>query len=257
MTTLLPPLSEDALWFWAGVALGPFVGSFLGLVSLRLPQDRPVIAGRSACDGCGRKLGPLDLVPLISFAASVGKCRTCAAPIPRRYPLFEAGCLALAAWSGAVVGGPEGFVGAILAWWLLLIAVIDAEHFWLPDRLTLPLAALGLLVAAAAGTDRLVDHAIGAAAGFGALWLLALVYQRLRGREGLGGGDARLLAASGAWVGWAGLPSVLLWASAAGLSVALAMLVARRAVRADTRLPFGTFLAAGTWLTWLYGPLGL
>jgi len=98
---------------------------------------------------------------------------------------------------------------------------------------------------------------IGAAAGFGVLWLLALIYKRLRGRDGLGGGDPFLLGAIGAWVGWMGLPSVLLWASLSGLSVVAAKVVLRRPVAGTDRLPFGVFLAIGAWLTWLYGPLGL
>jgi len=98
---------------------------------------------------------------------------------------------------------------------------------------------------------------IGAAVGFGGLWLLAFLYRRVRGRDGLGGGDPFLLGAIGAWVGWAGLPSVLLWASAAGLAVVAAKLVLRRPVASADRLPFGVFLAVGAWMTWLYGPLGL
>lgn len=236
--------------------LGPVAGSFLGLLSLRLPIDRPVVLGRSECAGCGRPLGPADLVPLLSFAALRGRCRRCGTPIPWRYLLLELGCLFIGLWGAWVVPGPFGLVSAALGWWLLLIAVVDAEHFWLPDRLTLPLAALGLLAAGLAGGDALRDRAIGAVVGFAALAGLAWVYRRVRGREGLGGGDARLLAAAGAWVGWAGLPSVLLWACAAGLSVLAARLAAGRRLKGDDALPFGTFLAVGIWLVWLYGPLG-
>jgi leader peptidase (prepilin peptidase)/N-methyltransferase len=94
-------------------------------------------------------------------------------------------------------------------------------------------------------------------AGFVILWGLGWLYQRLRSRQGLGGGDPFLFGAGGAWVGWIGLPSVLLWGSAAGLSLVLARLILRRPVAMTDRLPFGTFLAAGVWLVWLYGPLGL
>lgn len=146
---------------------------------------------------------------------------------------------------------------AVLGWALLLIAVVDAEHFWLPDELTLPLAAAGLGAALLPGGTGLLNAAIGAAVGFGGLWLLAFAYRRLRGREGLGGGDPFLLAAGGAWVGWIGLPTVLLWAAAAGLSLVLARALMRKPLAGDDRLAFGVFLAIGIWMTWLFGPLGL
>ena len=148
-------------------------------------------------------------------------------------------------------------VAACLGWWLLLAAVVDGRHFWLPDWLTLPLLAAGLAVTALLDRTALIDHLIGAAAGFAVLWGLAALYRRTRGREGLGGGDFRLLAAAGAWVGWMGLPSVLLRASVAGLSLVLARLALKQAVSGQDRLPFGVFLALGIWMTWLYGPLGL
>jgi leader peptidase (prepilin peptidase)/N-methyltransferase len=135
--------------------------------------------------------------------------------------------------------------------------VIDAEHFRLPDSLTLPLLATGGLAAVVLDQTAPLDAAVGAAVGFAGLWLLAFAYRRLRGRDGLGDGDPILLAAGGAWVGWIGLPSVLLWASAAGLSVVAARVLVGRKVSAVDRLPFGPCLAVGVWLTWLLGPLGL
>lgn len=146
---------------------------------------------------------------------------------------------------------------ALLGWQLLLITVIDAEHFRLPDLLTLPLLATGGVTAMLLPHTTPLDALIGTAAGFTGLWLLAFAYRRLRGREGLGDGDPILLAAGGAWVGWIGLPSVLLWASAAGLSFVAARLLVGRRVSGDDRLPFGPCLAAGIWLTWILGPLGL
>lgn len=148
-------------------------------------------------------------------------------------------------------------VAACLGWWLLLTAVVDGRHFWLPDWLTLPLLAGGLAATALFDRPALIDHLIGAAAGFAVLWGIAALYRRTRGREGLGGGDFRLLAAAGAWVGWMGLPSVLLWASVAGLSLVLARMVLKQPVSGQDRLPFGVFLTLGIWMTWLYGPLGL
>jgi len=238
--------------------LGLIVASFIGLVSLRLPQEQPIVLARSACASCGRKLGPLDLAPILSFLLLRGRCRTCGGRIPRRYLLLELACPLLPLWA-AVAGraGPELLAAGLLGWTLLLLALLDGEHFWLPDSITLPLGAVGLAVAGLAGWPALQDALVGAAIGFVFFLALAWVYSRVRGREGLGGGDARLLGAAGAWVGWIGLASVLLWASLAGLSLVAAQALLGRAPRADQPIPFGIFLALGLWLTWLFGPLGL
>lgn len=244
-------------WLVVTLAVGSLVGSLLGLLSLRLPKGAPVGLARSACQGCGRPLGPLDLVPLVSFLALRGRCRTCGSPIPRRYILLELACLGLAVWSLAQFDGPLAFWSACLGWQLILLAVLDIEHLWLPRLLTLPLIASGLAVAATFGATRLTDHAIGALAAFLSLSLVAEIYRRVRGREGLGGGDAYLFAGAGAWVGWMALPSVLLLAAASGLAVVgLARLFGRQ-VRTDQPIPFGAFLALATWLVWLYGPIGV
>lgn len=237
---------------------GLLVGSFLGLVSLRLPAGEPIVAGRSRCGGCGRSLAPWRLVPLLSYLASRGRCAACGSAIPVRYPLMESACAAIGVW--AALSQPSAFAAlmtAFLGWQLLLVAVVDAEHFWLPDALTLPLLVTGLAAAAMLESLSLLDAGTGAAAGFAGLWLLARVYRRVRGREGLGGGDPFLLAAGGAWVGWIGLPSVLLWAAVSGLSLTAARRLTGRAISGADRLPFGVFLAVGVWLTWLFGPLGL
>lgn len=148
-------------------------------------------------------------------------------------------------------------VSALLAWQLLMLAVVDGENFWLPDVLTWPLGVTGLFAAWWLEPGSLMARAIGAAAGFGLLWGLGWLYRRLRGREGLGGGDPFLMAGAGAWVGWMGLASVMLWAGLAGLSLVIARRVTGKAVSGQDALPFGVFLAIGIWLTWLYGPLGL
>lgn len=209
---------------------------------------------------------PIELIPpalagvlgLVAAALStrLPSPQSPALPTWRRWTAMGLASVLLGVWSGLAVGWPLAVIGAPLAVALLLIAVIDAEHFWLPNILTLPLGAAGLAASAFIGPGSFVDHLIGAVLGFAVLAGLAALYKRLRGRDGLGGGDARLLAAIGAWVGWAGLPSVVVWASLAGLSWVLARIVARRAPSLDTALPYGTYLAIGAWLTWLYGPLG-
>ena len=179
-------------------------------------------------------------------------------PGPRRYALMALGAAAVGVWAALAQPTPLAAVlTALLGWQLLLISVIDAEHFRLPDQLTLPLLATGGLAAVLLDHTAPLDALIGAAAGFASLWLLAFAYRRLRGREGLGDGDPFLLAAGGAWVGWIGLPGVLLWASAAGLSLVAARLLTGNRVSAADRLPFGPCLAVGIWLTWLLGPPGL
>lgn len=238
--------------------LGLLVGSFLALVSLRLPGGEDVVARRSRCRACGTTLRPLELVPLLSWAALRGRCRTCAAPIPARHPLMEAAAGGLGIWAAAAT--PDlalAATGALLGWQLLLIAAIDAERFQMFDVLLIPLALTGILQGLSVGWDEAGLRLLGAAAGFASLWLIGLAYSRVRGRTGLGDGDPVLLAGTGTWVGPLGLPSVLLWAALAGLSVVAARMVLGRAVRGDDRLPFGVFLSLGTWLVWLYGPLGV
>lgn len=174
-----------------------------------------------------------------------------------RLPMLAAGGALLGVWSA--FGQPStaaAVLTALFGWQLLLIALVDAEHFWLPDRLTFPLAGLGLVAAAWLDGPRLWDAVLGAAGGFAILRGLAVGYRRLRGREGLGGGDPFLLGAIGAWVGWAGLPAVLLWAGLAGLSVVAGRAAGGRPLSGEDRLPFGVFLAIGGWLTWSLGPLG-
>lgn len=239
---LTPALALTTLLF---AAVGAVVGSFVALVSLRWPAGRQIAFARSACGGCGAVLTASELVPLVSFAAQRGRCRRCAARVPWRYPAVEAAAALIACVSAVVLPLPVAAAVAGLGWALLLLALLDAEHFWLPSAVTLPLVAAGLAVTAALRPVELVDHGIGAVAGWAALALVAALYRRLRGRAGLGGGDARLFAAAGAWLGWAALPLVLGSAAVAGLAVAL--LLWGRGVTAATRLPFGVFLAAAIW----------
>jgi len=174
----------------------------------------------------------------------------------RRYAVCTLACALAAIWAWATSPGLLAPIGAVLGAQLVLIALLDAEHFWLPHRLTVPLGLMGLAEAAALEPGQLIHRLIGAAAGFAVLAAIAFAYRRARGREGMGGGDFRLLGAAGAWVGWVGLPSVLVLACAGGLAMVGARALAGRGLRPGEAVPFGVFLAAGLWLTWLYGPLG-
>lgn len=234
----------------------PCVGSFLGVVVTRLPAGRPMLWARSACPHCGRSLGWRDLIPIASWLAARGACRHCGQAVPRFYPLIEIAALGVALWSLAVVPGWLAWASCGLGWALLALGLIDARDLFLPDEITLPLVPAGLAVAWALDTGRLADHALGAAAGFGFVLAIGWAYRRLRGREGIGPGDAKLFAAAGAWVGWAGLPGVLLLSAAGALAWhAAAAGLAGRGLK-DRELPYGPFIAGGLWITWLYGPLG-
>jgi leader peptidase (prepilin peptidase)/N-methyltransferase len=237
--------------------VAPFVGSFLGVLALRLPAGEGVVWDRSVCRSCGHRLGPLDLVPLLSWLWSGGRCRYCRARVGWFYPGIELGALAVAAWAAAVT--PAGWLfwaSCGLGWTLLALAVIDWRHLVLPDVLTLPLVPAGLAVAWLIDPAMLPHHLVGAVAGFVSFALVGWIYARLRGRDGLGLGDAKLLAATGAWVSWTGLPSVVLVAGAAGLAGALlAAAGGRGGLRAGRAIPFGPCLALATWFVWLHGPI--
>ena len=240
-----------------GVAIAPFVGSFLGTLIERLPASSPVVVGRSACQHCGTRLRVADLVPLLSWLAARGRCRHCGHRLGAFYPLVELAAVAVALVATLVLDGVAAWlVGAtlVLGWVLLALSWIDHRHLVLPDVLTLPLIPAGLLVAWAVSPESLPHHLLGAALGYGGLTAVAALYHRARGRAGLGAGDAKLFAAAGAWLSWEGLPSVLLIAGALGLVLALAGDTGRR-LAAGTAVPFGPALAGAFWLVWLLGPV--
>ncbi len=237
------------------VVMAPFVGSFIGVLITRLPVGAKVVLARSACPSCGHALGLRDLVPLLSWALLGGRCRHCAASIGLFYPGIELAAVFIAIWAALVLPGALVFAGVMLGWTLLALGVIDQRHEILPDSLTMGLIAAGLGVAYWLDPASLRNHAIGAVAGFAAFFIIRLAYRRVRGREGLGMGDAKLLAAGGAWVAWPGLPGIVLWAAVAGLAGALIRALTGRRVSAADRIPFGPYLCGGIWLVWLYGPL--
>ncbi len=240
----------------------PFVGSFLGVLIRRLPDGRPVALARSRCEACGAAIPARHMLPIASFLLLRGRAGCCRAPIAWAHPAIELASLAVAAWAGSVAAGDAGrlWAGCAFGWTLLALAWIDAERMLLPDALTLGLLLAGLIVAwtPTSGTlfsgallsGALFDRALGAAAGFILLRGMGALYRRLRGREGLGQGDAKLLAAIGAWVGWQALPMMLLGAALFGIATAL---LRREGFRAQTVVPFGPGLALAGWLVWLYG----
>lgn len=243
----------DPVW-WAvgGLIAGLIAGSFISTLVIRWPAGRS-LGGRSACDTCGRVLTVFDLVPVVSSTLSAGKCRTCGARINWRHSAIELGAAAIGLAAMTAHPGLEGAAGALFGWQLLALAALDAEHFWLPDRLTGGLAVTGLAFAAVGVGHDLSSRLIGGAAGFAALFLIAWSYRKIRGRDGMGGGDPKLLGAIGCWLGWQSLPYVLIAASLIGLCFAFVLIARKHDVTATTRLPLGSLMAIAAFPIWLLG----
>lgn len=238
----------------AAAVLGAIIGSFLGAALVRLPEGRSVFAGRSSCDSCGKELTPVELVPVVSWLVQRGVCRACGAEIGWWQLAAELGGAAIAALAMAWSFFP--LAAMLLGWQLLLLALLDLQHLWLPRVLTLLLAASGAVFMTlwsfqARDPMILIEALVGGAFGFATLWLLGQGYERVRGREGLGGGDPPLLGAIGLWLGTLGVIHTLLIASLGGLAIAGVMHRMGRRIEADTALPLGTLLAAAAWPVFL------
>ncbi len=275
--------TTPALFIGCSLVLGLLVGSFLNVVILRVPvmlerrwraealaldgktspEEAPfdLIRPRSCCPGCKAPITSLQNIPVISYLLLRGRCAGCARPIGLRYPLFElATGLASAVVAWKFGWGPACAAALVLTWFLVALAGIDLDTQLLPDNLTLPLLWLGLfaslvLPAATAGQTLPVDlraAVIGALAGYLSLWSLFHLFRLLTGKEGMGYGDFKLLAALGAWLGWQMLLPIVLAAAGVGALVGIAMIVFRRHDK-GVPIPFGPFLAAAGWLVLLFG----
>lgn len=240
----------------AGAVLGLIAGSFLGALVQRWPRGESVAHGRSSCDRCGHALRAWELVPLVSFLALRGRCRVCRAAIPAAHVAAELSAALVGASAFAAAPPIAALAGLAFGWTLVALALLDMAALWLPDKLTLPLGAAGLLAAAFGIGPSPTDSLIGAGAGFGVLALIAWAYKAARGRTGLGGGDPKLLGAIGAWLGWTMLPFVLLLASFTGLVMVAARRARGEAVARTDKLPLGTLMAVAAWPLWLIGPGG-
>ena len=235
--------------------LAPFIGSFAGVVVLRHDAACSVLTGRSSCPACKVSLGARDLVPLLSWLLLRARCRYCDTPLGLFYPSMEVAALIIAIWAASVFEGMLLWLSCGLGWTLLVLAATDFKYFRLPDYLTLPLMVAGLFANAVLDLASLWNYALGAALGYLFVQGLRLVYRKLRGREGIGLGDAKLLAAAGAWVSWWGLPSVIAIGSVMGLLAVAALSWRGGTIELSSRVPFGAFLSMGLWIVWLYGPL--
>jgi len=238
----VPPLG---FWIVAAGLLGLIVGSYLNVVIHRLPHGRSTVVPGSHCPTCGAAIRAFDNLPLLSWIALGGRCRACRAPISPRYPLVE--LLTGLAFAGAVARfgfAPEALAGAIFAALLIALSAIDLEHFLLPDRLTLPGLAVGLVAQVALPSGSLGRGIAGALVGAGILLVVAGTWELVRGVEGMGLGDVKMLAMIGAFLGQSGVVVTLVFGTLFGSIAGLALVAVRRGSFAS-RLPFGLFLGIG------------
>jgi leader peptidase (prepilin peptidase) / N-methyltransferase len=274
----------ETLLFAAPASLGPtlvaglfglLIGSFLNVVIHRIPKmmqresdnyvanelgkelphtDRyNLMAPRSCCPHCGHQITALENIPVVSWLALGGKCRKCKAPISPRYPVVELVTGLLSAFLVWTFGSGVAGLGTLLFVYLLIaMTYIDYDTKLLPDDLTLPLLWAGLLININGTFVPLQDAVIGAAAGYLVLWGVYWLFKLVTGKEGMGYGDFKLLAALGAWLGWAMLPTIILLSSVVGAMVGISLIVFAKRGR-DNPIPFGPYLAAAGLIALVWG----
>ncbi len=251
MTTLF-----ETYGLFGCVAAGLFgliVGSFLNVLAHRLPRGESVVFPGSHCPACGAAILARDNIPVVSWLVLGGRCRTCGAPISVRYPMLELANGVL--WALVFLRArqwPELAGGVFFASACLALAAIDLEFMILPDKITLTGLAAGILLAFFSKTRTPGSALLGAAVGGGGLYLIAFLYERIAGHEGMGLGDVKMLAMIGAFLGPAGVLVSVLLASLSGSVVGIAAMVLGRGDR-KMRLPFGVFLAAGAVAALFFG----
>ena len=243
----------SVLYFvYAGI-LGLVVGSFLNVLIYRIPRQIPFAVARSRCVWCGAHVRPLDNIPLLSYLILRGRCRACSAPISPRYPAVE--LLTGTLFAGCILrfgATPAAAVAALLCALLVALALIDSEHFLLPDKLTMPGILLGLALQSFFPTVLLLDAILGTVLGAGILILLINFWYWLREEEGMGMGDVNMLAMVGAFLGWQGMLITLVVASLLGALFGIVLVFSRK-LAFKSRLPFGVFLALGAVVALFWG----
>jgi leader peptidase (prepilin peptidase) / N-methyltransferase len=277
MSDTLKVVAHPAVFPFVALAVGLVVGSFLNVVIHRLPkmmerawreecaelqgapQPKPadkynLIVPRSACPACGHRIGALENIPLVSYAVLRGRCSACKARISPRYPVVELLGGIAAAWSAARFGfTPAAFGAMVFLWCILAASCIDFDTQLLPDTITLPLLWLGLLLNAGGVFTDLRSAVVGAAAGYLVLWCVYWLFKLVTGKEGMGYGDFKLLAAIGAWCGWQMLPITVILSSFIGAAVGIALMVFARHGR-NVPMPFGPYLGAAGVVALFWGP---
>ncbi|CAJ1929174.1 Type 4 prepilin-like proteins leader peptide-processing enzyme [Aeromonas hydrophila] len=265
------------LYFLLVFLFSLMIGSFLNVVIHRLPimlerewqaeylgyfnpETQPqqeerynLMVPRSACPHCGHAITAMENIPLLSWLWLKGRCRECQAPISARYPLVELLTALLSLVVAATFPPGWGLLAALLLTWVLVaLTFIDLDKMLLPDQLTLPLLWGGLLFNLAGGFAPLADAVIGAMAGYLVLWSLYWAFKLLTGKEGMGYGDFKLLAALGAWLGWQALPIMLLLSSLVGAFIGIGLILLRNHHQ-NKPIPFGPYLAIAGWIALLWG----
>ncbi|WP_265435654.1 prepilin peptidase [Aeromonas media] len=272
-------LAQGLPWLYLSLVFlfSLMVGSFLNVVIHRLPimlerewqaeysdyfggevaaspaEPYNLMVPRSRCPHCDHPIGALENIPLLSWLWLKGRCRQCKAPISARYPLVELLTALLSVAVATTLAPGWGTLAALLLTWVLVaLTFIDLDKMLLPDQLTLPLLWGGLLFNLAGGFVPLADAVIGAMAGYLVLWSLYWAFKLLTGKEGMGHGDFKLLAALGAWLGWQALPIVLLLSSLVGAIIGIGLILLRNHHQGKP-IPFGPYLAIAGWIALLWG----
>ncbi|MEI2768720.1 MAG: A24 family peptidase [Nitrosomonas sp.] len=276
MTTFAAQLQDETfLWVSLVSIIGLMVGSFLNVVIYRLPEmtkrswlqqcaelrgeTAPVFAKfnlmipRSACIYCGHKITALENIPIISYLVLRGRCKQCKKHISLRYPFVEA----VTALMSGLVAWHFGFsllalAALIFVWALIVLAVIDLDTQLLPDDITLPLLWLGILINLNNGFTDIHGAVIGAVVGYLSLWSTYWCFKLITGKEGMGYGDFKLLAAIGAWLGWGMLPIVIVFSSLMGAVVGIGLIMSARHNK-NMPIPFGPYLVSGALIALFVG----
>jgi leader peptidase (prepilin peptidase)/N-methyltransferase len=244
------PLELDQLTVL--ILLGLAVGSFLNVCIHRLPRQQSLTHPRSRCPGCGYQLRWYDNIPVVSYALLLGKCRKCRARISVRYPLVELATMALFVLHGLVLGWTPLLVPRLVfACLLVVLFAIDLEHHLLPNAITLPGIVLGV-IASSVLPPGIIAALLGILLGGGVLWAIGEAYYRFAGQEGMGGGDVKMLAMIGAFLGWKLVIVTLVLSSVMGSMVGLAVIVVKRG-GLKYALPYGTFLSLAALGASLFG----
>jgi leader peptidase (prepilin peptidase)/N-methyltransferase len=267
--------SSPPLFIGVCAVLGLLVGSFLNVVIHRLPkmlergwhaqcaelrgeetapgEPYNLLTPRSACPHCHHAISALENIPVLSYLLLRGKCRGCHAAISLRYPIIEAISGILCGFAAWHFGFGLAAIGAILLIWALLaLTAIDFDTQLLPDDITLPLIWVGLLFNLYGAFTTLHDAVLGAIAGYIALWAVYWLFKLATGKEGMGYGDFKLLAALGAWLGWQLLPLIIILSSLVGAVIGITLIVAVKRGR-DIPIPFGPYLAGGGLIALFWG----
>jgi len=244
-------VNESSLAAVVGGLFGAVIGSFLNVCIVRLPAEQSVVSPPSRCPQCGKPVEWRDNIPMLSWLLLGGKCRGCGKPISILYPLVELATALLWAGMAWYYGlSLEALTGALFGTLLIGIALTDAREYIIPNEFTYGGLAIGLVLSAAGGLDPVLSALIGAVVGFGILWLVGIAGRWAFKEEAMGGGDIKMMAMVGAFVGWQGVLLTIFLGALAGTAIFLPLTLLGR----KKLVPFGVFLAIGAAVTYVIGP---